>query len=209
MKFFKVRKARKELKEVLHYAKHVRHMHEDIADPKLMEALRAGTTTIFDHHASPRFIDGSLDVVAGSLRQVGLRGALCYGASDRAGEPDGLRGVRESARFAAHARSERMLRGLVGLHASMTISDKTLERCVALAKEFETGLHIHVAEDLADQQREIKAREDAKPAELAISTAPAKAPAEVQASTAPAQAQAQAPELPKTPQMFPTPAGTP
>ncbi|HAH07557.1 MAG TPA: hypothetical protein DCM05_13735 [Elusimicrobia bacterium] len=81
---------------------------------------------------------------------------------------------------------------------------------------------IDAPKDLADQQREIKAREDAKPAELAISTAPAKAPAEVQvstapaqapaevqASTAPAQAQAQAPELPKTPQMFPTPAGTP
>jgi signal peptidase I len=42
MKFLKVRKARKELKEVLHYAKHVRHMHEDIADPVLLEQLQAG-----------------------------------------------------------------------------------------------------------------------------------------------------------------------
>jgi len=42
MNIFKTRKARKELKEVLHYAKHVRHMHEDIADPQALEQLRTG-----------------------------------------------------------------------------------------------------------------------------------------------------------------------
>lgn len=41
MKFFKINKARKELKDILHYAKHIRHMHEDIADPKAFEQLRA------------------------------------------------------------------------------------------------------------------------------------------------------------------------
>jgi len=41
MNFFTIRKARKELKELLHHAKHVRHMHEDVADPKLLEELRA------------------------------------------------------------------------------------------------------------------------------------------------------------------------
>lgn len=41
MNIFKIRKARKELKEVLHYAKHIRHMHEDIADPVALEKLRA------------------------------------------------------------------------------------------------------------------------------------------------------------------------
>jgi len=40
VQFFEVRKKRKELKEVLHYAKHVRHMHEDIADPKALDQLR-------------------------------------------------------------------------------------------------------------------------------------------------------------------------
>jgi signal peptidase I len=42
MNFLKTRKARKELKDVLHYAKHIRHMHEDIADPKALEQLRTG-----------------------------------------------------------------------------------------------------------------------------------------------------------------------
>lgn len=39
MQFFKVRKARKELKEILHYAKHVRHMHEDIAEAEKIRKL--------------------------------------------------------------------------------------------------------------------------------------------------------------------------
>ncbi len=39
MKYFKIRKARKELKEILHYAKHVRHMHEDITDPVKLQQL--------------------------------------------------------------------------------------------------------------------------------------------------------------------------
>jgi cytosine/adenosine deaminase-related metal-dependent hydrolase len=38
----------------------------------------------------------------------------------------------------------------------MTISDQTLQRCVELAKEFETGLHIHVAEDKSDQDDSVQ-----------------------------------------------------
>lgn len=41
MKFFELRRARNELKEVLHFAKHTRHMHEDIADPEKIEQLKA------------------------------------------------------------------------------------------------------------------------------------------------------------------------
>lgn len=37
--YFKKRKLRKELKGYLHAARHARHMREDIADPKLLEAL--------------------------------------------------------------------------------------------------------------------------------------------------------------------------
>ena len=32
-----------------------------------LDALLAGTTTVIDHHASPNFIDGSLDVIAAAL----------------------------------------------------------------------------------------------------------------------------------------------
>jgi cytosine/adenosine deaminase-related metal-dependent hydrolase len=41
---------------------------------------------------------------------------------------------------------------MVGAHASFTLSEDTLGGCVDLASELEVGLHIHVAEDAADQE---------------------------------------------------------
>jgi len=46
---------------------------------------------------------------------------------------------------------------MVGAHASFTLSDETLEACVALAREFDVGIHVHVAEDEVDE-RDAQAR---------------------------------------------------
>lgn len=48
MNFFKKRRLKKELKETLHHAKHIRHMHEDIADPELLTRLRAAEELAID-----------------------------------------------------------------------------------------------------------------------------------------------------------------
>jgi putative selenium metabolism protein SsnA len=116
-----------------------------------LDALLAGTTTVFDHHASPGFIDGSLDVVAAALAELGLRSVLCYEVSDRDGEDRAAAGVAENARF-LKASSHPLARGLMGAHASFTLSDATLEACAGAAAEAGAGVHIHVAEDAADQR---------------------------------------------------------
>lgn len=41
MKFLEIRKKRKALKEIIHYAKHVRHMHEDISDADKLATIYA------------------------------------------------------------------------------------------------------------------------------------------------------------------------
>jgi cytosine/adenosine deaminase-related metal-dependent hydrolase len=46
---------------------------------------------------------------------------------------------------------------MVGAHASFTLSAETLAACVSLANEFDVGIHVHVAEDAADQ-RDAEAR---------------------------------------------------
>jgi len=51
-----------------------------------VDAIKNGTTTLFDHHASPSFIDGSLDVIGDVLLDAGLRGVLCYEVTDRNGK---------------------------------------------------------------------------------------------------------------------------
>ena len=114
------------------------------------QALLAGTTTLIDHHESPNFIDGSLDVLADACQELGIRVLLCYGATERnGGREEARRGLEECRRF--HRTNDRSLvRGVVGLHASFTVSDETLEEAAGLCGELDTAMHVHVAEDLAD-----------------------------------------------------------
>jgi putative selenium metabolism protein SsnA len=116
-----------------------------------LDALMAGTTTIVDHHASPNAIEGSLDQVASSLEGLGVRSLLCYEVSDRDGLAEAKAGLEENRRFLRESSFD-LARGMVGAHASFTLSDETLGACVDLARSENTGIHIHVAEDAVDQQ---------------------------------------------------------
>jgi len=122
-----------------------------------IDAARAGTTCLFDHHASPSYVGGSLQIVREAIEKIGLRAVLCYEVTDRAGSRGRDHGVGENRaflRWARHAMNEpshkAMFRGMVGAHASFTLSDESLDRCAGLMQEFDAGLHIHVAEDECD-----------------------------------------------------------
>jgi len=110
------------------------------------ESLKSGVTFIIDHHASPFAIDGSLETIAGAFEFVGLSHLLCYEISDRDGTQIGLEGFSQTEQYLKSAQ------GLVGLHASFTVSDHTLNRASMLCDKFNTGVHIHVAEDEYDQK---------------------------------------------------------
>jgi putative selenium metabolism protein SsnA len=119
-----------------------------------IEALKVGTTCLIDHNASPNFIRGSLETIARALEDVGLRGVLCYEVTDRGGEKEREEGIDETRAFLERfggASGPRALRGLVGAHASFTLSDETLKRCAEVVERFDSGLHIHVAEDVFDE----------------------------------------------------------
>jgi cytosine/adenosine deaminase-related metal-dependent hydrolase len=110
-------------------------------------ALLAGTTTLVDHHESPGMIEGSLEILANACHALGVRALLCYGATERNfGVEEGRRGVAECRRVP----SSPLVRGLVGLHASFTVSDDTILAAGRLAQELGTIVHVHVAEDAAD-----------------------------------------------------------
>ncbi len=117
----------------------------------LMDAARAGCTTIIDHHASPSCSDGSLDQVEQAFRDVGLSGCLCYEVSDR--NKDG-EGIEENERYIRKCRDsdDEQMTALFGLHASMTLGTRTLQRCADVAHELDTGFHVHAAEDAIDVQ---------------------------------------------------------
>ena len=114
------------------------------------ESLILGTTTLIDHHESPEFIEGSLDVLAEACAELGMRAVLCYGATERnGGRDEARRGLGECRRFIAENRRPEV-RGLVGLHASFTVSDDTCREAGELCRELGVPLHLHLAEDAAD-----------------------------------------------------------
>jgi cytosine/adenosine deaminase-related metal-dependent hydrolase len=160
---------------------------EDVRDCALVclvDAIRHGTTTLVDHHASPSAIEGSLDAIAEAVKQAGLRASLCYEVTDRNGSAGARAGIAENVRFIRRCQTERdpQLAASFGLHASLTLSDETLEACTdAMAALISSkparrggyddeeddwgkakksgpgaGYHIHVAEDQADQEDSLR-----------------------------------------------------
>jgi putative selenium metabolism protein SsnA len=143
------------------------------AEVCLVDAIRNGATTLIDHHASQRAIDGSLDAIAGAVAQSGLRAVLCYEVTDRDGPAAAQAGIDENVRFMKRLQAmkraarhgpdhdgpahnahpppdpglHQRLAATFGLHASLTLSDATLAACAAEAQRF----HIHVAEHPADE----------------------------------------------------------
>lgn len=134
-----------------------------------VEAVQCGTTVLIDHHASPSCITGSLSLIQQALQEVGVRGILCYEVTDRGGVKERDEGLEENERFLRECQAKRIdadqedraavsgwgkrfWGGVVGAHASFTLSDDSLQRCAQMAREFSCGVHIHGAEDLCDLQ---------------------------------------------------------
>lgn len=122
----------------------------------LIECVKNGTTTIIDHHESQGFQVGSLDPIQKAVEEIGIRACLCFGTSDRYNK--GKEGLKENERFLSKISKQKSDRiaGMVGLHAAFTVNDDTLKSHAELAKQYDVGLHIHCAEDIADEQDSVK-----------------------------------------------------
>lgn len=114
------------------------------------EAAKSGVTFVIDHHSSPNAVTGSLEAIAEALDEVGLSHLLCYELSERDGARRRDAGLAETERYLGRRQ------GLVGLHASFTVSERLLDRAVALADAHATGLHVHAAEALSDEEHCLK-----------------------------------------------------
>jgi cytosine/adenosine deaminase-related metal-dependent hydrolase len=110
-----------------------------------------GVTYAIDHHASPFAVEGSLQTIADAFDKVGVSHLLCYELSDRDGKDSTLKGLEETESYLKNGNP-----GLVGLHASFTVGNELLENAVRLAEKYDSGIHVHVAEDMLDQERCLK-----------------------------------------------------
>jgi len=117
----------------------------------LIQSVKYGVTTVFDHHASMNAVGGSLQLIEKAFREIGVKGLLCYEISDRMGESAVQAQVDENMEFWAAHRQDSHVQGLLGLHANFTLSEKTLAN-IQKQKPAELPIHIHCGEDRADYQ---------------------------------------------------------
>jgi putative selenium metabolism protein SsnA len=118
----------------------------------LIDCIKYGVTTVFDHHASQNHIEGSLFTIADVAKELGLRMSLAYEVTDRDGEDACAKGIAENIAFIKHAQKQQdgMFSGMLGMHASLTLSQRTLQKCVEAMGSLDAGFHIHTAEGTAD-----------------------------------------------------------
>lgn len=117
----------------------------------MIEGLKYGTTTYFDHQASPNCIDGSLDIIENAMTLAGGRGCLAYEVTDRDGKERARKGIEENIRYICKQQGEnRRFKGIFGLHASYSLSEDTLCRSSEAGNRLNSGFHIHMAEAAAD-----------------------------------------------------------
>jgi cytosine/adenosine deaminase-related metal-dependent hydrolase len=109
------------------------------------ECLKAGVTSVIDHHASGE-INGSLDVLRNVIKKkFGMKAMFCFETSDRFNLGECIR---------ENLNSIDQGDGLFGLHALMSLSDESLEKIKVYAKY--TPIHVHVAESIEDEEHSIR-----------------------------------------------------
>ena len=111
-----------------------------------IDSVKNGVGTLIDHHASGRGIRGTLGVLKESVvNTVGLRGLFCFETSDRFNVDDA---INENLTFFSQEETG-YVGAHFGLHASMSLSEETLEQVSKVLKG--RPIHIHVAESELDQ----------------------------------------------------------
>lgn len=122
-----------------------------------LEGIKSGVTTVFDHHASYAATTGSLFEISTAAKELGVRTCLCYEVSDRNGEEKMQEAVLENESFIKDAQNNDsdMQKGMMGMHAPFTLSDKSIEFAKSHTPEG-IGYHIHVAEGIDDVYDSLK-----------------------------------------------------
>ncbi len=118
----------------------------------LLDHLRYGVTTVIDHHSSQNFVEGSLELLAETAKQFGINISSAFEMTDRNGSQTFRESLNENIHFYKTHKNSETVRPLMGLHASFTLSDESLGQIAEQLQQLSNwGIHVHTAEDKADQ----------------------------------------------------------
>ncbi|MFA5577173.1 MAG: amidohydrolase [Tissierellaceae bacterium] len=115
----------------------------------MVEMIEGGTTAFCDMYFF-------MDEVARGLEESGLRGVLTRGLIEEAGKSqDKLRETRELYEN-WHGRGDGRIKVMVAPHAPYTCSPDFLIETMELAKDLNTGIHIHLSETKKEVEDSLK-----------------------------------------------------
>ena len=118
----------------------------------LLECLKSGVTTVFDHHSSPNYANGSLELLVNTANKFGQNISVAFEITDRNGKEFFNSGLDENIKAFEKFKDNKYVHPLIGLHASFTLSDDSLKYIYNELKRLDNwGIHIHIAEDKADE----------------------------------------------------------
>jgi cytosine/adenosine deaminase-related metal-dependent hydrolase len=136
------------------------------------DMIRSGVTTFFDCLEAPNAIPNGLFVQGEVVQKWGLRGMLCFEATERVSRENGELGLRENAEFIRGMRDEgrgmratnssliphrsSLLSGAMCHHTTFTCSDGFIRKAHGLAKELGSLLHFHCSEGTYEPEQCLK-----------------------------------------------------
>lgn len=116
------------------------------------EMLGSGTTTFCDILEAPLCLPGVLPVEKAVVDQWGLRGVLCFEATERLGADVGQRGLDENVSFIESCRDGDLLSPMMSIHTTFTCSNDFIRQAFGLAEEHDVLLHAHCNEGAHEGQ---------------------------------------------------------
>jgi 5-methylthioadenosine/S-adenosylhomocysteine deaminase len=123
------------------------------------DMIRSGVTTFFDCLEAPNAIPDGLFAQAEVAARWGIRGVLCFEATERVSRDNGELGLRENANFISACRTSEsfpLLSGAMCHHTTFTCSDDFIRKAHRMAKELGVLLHFHCAEGTYEQEQALK-----------------------------------------------------
>ena len=114
-----------------------------------LESIKNGVTYIIDHHSSPNSARGSLKTISKNLEEFNIRSVLCFETTDRNGAFLKEKSFEENLNYLDNFTTENS-KSMLGLHASFTLNDETLNYAAELVQKNNWGVHVHLCEDISD-----------------------------------------------------------
>ena len=114
-----------------------------------VEMIRSGITTFLDVLEGPNSLPGPLEIEAGVVEEVGLRGILCFEACQRISRENGELGLEENSNFVKRYNHQGgLIQGLISVHTLFTADREYLIQAKRLADQLGCDIHMHLSESV-------------------------------------------------------------